>query len=78
MLSPTQPLSKQVSFAVMKPEPETNILPRWTELLLLAGILLITAVTRMGWPGLTPMEERARSRRIAREHGLGLIVIDYL
>lgn len=29
-------------------------------------------------PALTPTELRARSRRLKREHGLGLIVIDYL
>jgi replicative DNA helicase len=29
-------------------------------------------------PGLSPMELRARARRLKREHGLGLIVIDYL
>ncbi len=29
-------------------------------------------------PGLTPMELRARARRLKREHGLGLIIIDYL
>lgn len=29
-------------------------------------------------PGLSPMEIRARSRRLQREHGLGLIVVDYL
>jgi len=29
-------------------------------------------------PSLTPMELRARSRRLKREHGLGLIIIDYL
>jgi len=29
-------------------------------------------------PGLTPTELRAKARRLAREHGLGLIVIDYL
>ena len=29
-------------------------------------------------PALTPTELRARSRRLAREHGLSLIVIDYL
>jgi replicative DNA helicase len=29
-------------------------------------------------PALTPMELRARSRRIKREHGLGLIIVDYL
>ncbi len=29
-------------------------------------------------PALTPTELRARSRRIKREHGLDLIVVDYL
>jgi replicative DNA helicase len=29
-------------------------------------------------PGLSPNELRARARRLAREHGLGMIVIDYL
>ncbi len=29
-------------------------------------------------PALTPMELRARARRIKREHGLGLIIVDYL
>jgi replicative DNA helicase len=29
-------------------------------------------------PGLSPTEIRARSRRLQREHGLGLIVVDYL
>ncbi|MBI3900236.1 MAG: replicative DNA helicase [Gammaproteobacteria bacterium] len=29
-------------------------------------------------PALTPMELRARARRIKREHGLGMIIVDYL
>lgn len=29
-------------------------------------------------PALSPMELRARARRIKREHGLGLVVVDYL
>jgi replicative DNA helicase len=29
-------------------------------------------------PGLTPTEVRARARRVKREHGLGLVLIDYL
>ncbi|MCG6975411.1 MAG: replicative DNA helicase [Acidiferrobacterales bacterium] len=29
-------------------------------------------------PGLSPMELRARSRRLKREHGLDLIIVDYL
>ncbi len=29
-------------------------------------------------PGLTPTELRARARRLKREHGLGLVIVDYL
>jgi replicative DNA helicase len=29
-------------------------------------------------PGLTPLDLRARARRIKREHGLGMIIVDYL
>ena len=29
-------------------------------------------------PALTPIELRARARRLKREHGLGLIIVDYL
>ncbi len=29
-------------------------------------------------PGLTPMELRTRARRLKREHGLGLVLVDYL
>lgn len=29
-------------------------------------------------PGLSPMELRTRARRVKREHGLGLVVVDYL
>jgi replicative DNA helicase len=29
-------------------------------------------------PGLTPMELRARARRLKREKGLGLVIVDYL
>jgi replicative DNA helicase len=29
-------------------------------------------------PGLTPLDLRARARRIKREHGLGLVIVDYL
>lgn len=50
--------------------------PRMTSALnLLAGTRLFIDDT----PALTPVDLRARSRRLAREHGkLGLIVIDYL
>ncbi len=29
-------------------------------------------------PGLTPTDLRARARRVKREHGLDLVVVDYL
>src|SRR5258708_30265216 len=29
-------------------------------------------------PGLSPTEIRARARRLKREHGLGLVIVDYL
>ncbi len=50
--------------------------PRMTSALnILAGTSLFIDDT----PALTPVELRARSRRLAREHGkLGLVVIDYL
>ncbi|NKQ36782.1 MAG: hypothetical protein HF973_14360 [Chloroflexi bacterium] len=52
----------------MKQTTERNVLPFWTELLLLAGILLITAVTRMGWPGLTEFKaDEARLLQLALE-----------
>lgn len=50
----------------------------WPRLTSAVGILNDASVFIDDTPGLTPMEIRARSRRIAREHGLGLIVIDYL
>jgi replicative DNA helicase len=42
------------------------------------GILSEAPIFIDDTPALTPGELRARARRIAREHGLGLIVIDYL
>jgi len=50
----------------------------WPRLTSAVGILNEAPIFIDDTPGLTPMEVRARSRRIAREHGLGLIVIDYL
>jgi replicative DNA helicase len=50
----------------------------WPRLTSAVGILNDASIFIDDTPGLTPMEIRARSRRIAREHGLGLIVIDYL
>lgn len=50
----------------------------WPRLTSAVGILSEAPIYIDDTPGLTPTELRARSRRLAREHGLGLIVIDYL
>jgi replicative DNA helicase len=50
----------------------------WPRLTSAVGILNDAPIFIDDTPGLTPMEVRARARRIAREHGLGMIVIDYL
>jgi len=52
----------------MEQARKRNSWSRWTEWLLLAGILLITAVTRMGWPGLTEFKaDEARLLQLALE-----------
>jgi replicative DNA helicase len=50
----------------------------WPQLAQAAGMLSDLPVFIDDTPGLTLMELRAKSRRIASEHGLGLIIIDYL
>ena len=50
----------------------------WPRLTSAVGILSEAPIFIDDTPALTPGELRARARRIAREHGLGLIVIDYL
>jgi len=50
----------------------------WPRLTSAVGILNDAPIFIDDTPGLTPMEIRARARRIKREHGLGMIVIDYL
>ncbi len=50
----------------------------WPRLTSSVGILSEAPIYIDDTPGLTPTELRARCRRLAREHGLGLIVIDYL
>lgn len=50
----------------------------WPRLTSAVGILSEAPIYIDDTPGLTPTELRARARRMAREHGLGLIVIDYL
>ncbi len=50
----------------------------WPRLTSAVGILSETKMFVDDTPALTPSELRARCRRIAREHGLGLIVVDYL
>jgi replicative DNA helicase len=50
----------------------------WPRLTSAVGILNDAPIFIDDTPGMTPMEVRARARRIKREHGLGMIVIDYL
>jgi len=50
----------------------------WARLTSAMGILAEAPLFIDDTPALTPTELRARARRIAREHGLGMIVIDYL
>jgi len=50
----------------------------WPRLTSAVGILSEAPIYIDDTPAMTPGELRARARRIAREHGLGLIVIDYL
>lgn len=50
----------------------------WPRLTSAVGILSEAPLYIDDTPGLTPTELRARARRLSREHGLGLIVIDYL
>ena len=50
----------------------------WPRLTSAVGILQETRMFIDDTPALTPTELRARCRRIFREHGLDLIVIDYL
>lgn len=50
----------------------------WPRLTSAVGILNDAPIFIDDTPGLNPMEVRSRARRIHREHGLGMIVIDYL
>ena len=50
----------------------------WPRLTSAVGLLAEAKMFIDDTPGLTPNELRARARRLAREHGLGMIVIDYL
>ncbi len=50
----------------------------WPRLTSAVGILKDARMFIDDTPALTPTEVRARCRRIKREHGLGLIVVDYL
>ena len=50
----------------------------WPRLTSAVGLLAEAKMFIDDTPAMTPNELRARSRRLAREHGLGLIVIDYL
>lgn len=50
----------------------------WARLTSAMGLLAEAPIFIDDTPALTPTELRARARRLAREHGLGMIVIDYL
>ena len=50
----------------------------WPRLTSAVGILADAPLFIDDTPALSPNELRARARRLSREHGLGLIVIDYL
>lgn len=50
----------------------------WPRLTSAVGLLAEAKMFIDDTPALTPNDLRARARRLAREHGLGLIVIDYL
>ena len=50
----------------------------WPRLTSAIGMLADAPLFIDDTPALSPMELRARARRLKREHGLGLIVIDYL
>ena len=50
----------------------------WARLTSAMGILADAPLFIDDTPALNPTELRARARRMAREHGLGMIVIDYL
>ena len=50
----------------------------WPRLTSALNMLSETKIFIDDTPALTPTELRARCRRISREHGLGLVVIDYL
>jgi len=50
----------------------------WPRLTSAVGLLAEAKMFIDDTPALTPNELRAKARRIAREHGLGLIIIDYL
>ena len=50
----------------------------WPRLTSAIGLLSESSLFIDDTPAMTPNEIRARARRIKREHGLGMIVIDYL
>ncbi len=50
----------------------------WPRLTSAVGMLAEAPIYIDDTPALTPLELRARSRRLMREHGLGLVIVDYL
>ena len=50
----------------------------WSRISRATGLLAESGLYIDDTPALTPLELRSRARRLKREHGLGLIVVDYL
>jgi len=50
----------------------------WPRLMSALNMLSETNIHIDDTPGLTPMELRSRARRLKREHGLDMIIVDYL
>jgi len=50
----------------------------WPRLTSAVGMLNDAPIYIDDTPSLTPLELRTRARRLAREHGLGMIIVDYL
>src|SRR5690606_37320525 len=50
----------------------------WPRLTSAVSLLIDAPIFIDETPALTPMELRARARRIKREHDLGLVIVDYL
>ncbi len=50
----------------------------WPRLVQVAGLIGMAPLFIDDSPGLTPLELKARARRLKHEHGIGLLILDYL